>query len=628
MAVCLALCAPAAYAANPDDLDYALQLTRNPPIFHAGEPIEFLLTYSSRVAGKYRGQWTDQTLGRVTIHLTPPGGAEKLLFYDEGGFAPSMLVAMGNLDPSSPVTHQADLAVWYRFEKAGHYEVRATSRAISRIESAAHGGGLEPVALETNSVGFEVLPRDPAWEAQELAAALRDFDAGPPAHADAIHRLAMLDTPDAVRKLVSLYLDGDPNDASWIYPGFRDSAHPETIIPLLETALEDPRRTPDWTLVGQLAELQARQKFGPAPTAQQVQDFIAEANAKLVASLPLRSGAQRNVVQFQAWKLAEENPRFWNEAPPMLVELRQEVLASAKELPLDDVLTFVGRACSAKWLPKEQLLPLLRYLAPLNSQAYPLWCEEAPRECNDAILAAAAKPDSTVGANTILLLKESEHAELDEPLKARLAAVTLEDTVEARAAGALVLRAGSRNLRPAVKAALAQFAGKQGPDCEIQAYLVNYSFRFAPKDAAQYLGPALADKKSSCAWLAFLARQRYSDDLIPIARQALDSPNPNTAASGALFLGVHGPADFEDTLWRHLDAFREHWRDRAGVLRSALPGRPGPGEDAYLEQALVNALLHGANWKLTPAEQERLRAGCLMDDCRQVAVGEFSLYGF
>ena len=45
---------------------------------------------------------------------------------------------------------------------------------------------------------------------------------------------------------------------------------------------------------------------------------------------------------------------------------------------------------------------------------------------------------------------------------------------------------------------------------------------------------------------------------------------------------------------------------------------------AQLEQALVSALLRGANWKVTSGEQERLREGCLtrnaarsrMEKCR------------
>jgi hypothetical protein len=46
-----------------------------------------------------------------------------------------------------------------------------------------------------------------------------------------------------------------------------------------------------------------------------------------------------------------------------------------------------------------------------------------------------------------------------------------------------------------------------------------------------------------------------------------------------------------------------------------------------LEQALVSALVRGANWKLTLAEQERLQEGCLTEKCRDIADGKMS-FGF
>jgi hypothetical protein len=669
IAVCLALCALGARAANPDDLDLALRLTRDPPVFHAGEPIEFEISYSTRTEGKYRGTWTNPSpgLGVVTLHLSPTSGLVDLLSLREGPSAGSIFSGVWNLDPQHPVTQKADLSDWYRFEKGGHYELRVSSPQVSRIKSAEEGGGLESITLESNPVEFDVLPRDAAWETQELASALQDLDAGPAPRAHAIHRLVLMDTPDAIRKLVSLFLaEAAPLSdataafsqgyASEIYEGLGDSGHLELIVPLLEAALEDPQRRPASILVDLLAALQVRQELGTpgavpedaarkkeweadwAKRNKRFQDYMGQATGKLLASIRQRSGPQRGAALFQAWQLAERANGDPEEAPAVLVQLRQEVLASARELPLDDSMSFVTEVWNRKSMPREQLLPLLRYLAlsvgrapkeqraSLQFEVYPLWCEESPRECNDAILADAAKPDSPLLPNTILLLMESEHPELDAPLKERLAAAaTLKDYVETQKTGALVLRAGSRNLRPAVKEALVQLAEKRRADCEIQAYLLNYLIRFASKDAAQYLGAAFQDKESFCGWLGFLGHQRYSDDLISIAIEALDSPNPTTAASGALFLGAHGPADAEDVLWRHLDAFWDTWRDRASELESAMVGRTGPGAAAQLEQALVNALLHSANWKLTLAEQDRLRAGCLTDDCRKVAAGEMSL---
>ncbi len=659
------MCALGARAGNPDDLDLSLRLTGDPQVFHAGAPIGFEISYSTRTNGKYRATWTNPSpeLDVVTLHLNPTGGVVDLRSLRSGAFAGSILSGVGNLETLHPVTQKADLADWYRFEREGHYQLRVSSSQVSRIRSAEEGGGLEPITLESNAVEFDILPRDALWETLELASALQDLDAGPAAHAQALHRLVLLDTPGSIRNLVSLFLaSGDAaatsstGDASEIYRGLEESGRPESIIPSLEAALEDPQRHPGSNLVDLLASLQVRHELGPpravpedparrneweagqAKRNQAFQDYLARSTEKLLASLRLRAGPQRIAALYQAWWLAERHNSWAEEAPPVLLQLRQEVLASAGELPVNDLMGFVAAVWNRKSIPREQILPLLRNLAlsagrapkeqqtSLQLEVYPLWCKASPRECDDAILAEAAKPDSPLLPSTILLMKEAEHPELDVLLKERLAAAaTLKDSMGAEKTAALVLRAGGRNLRPAVQQALDQLAGNRSGDCEIRAYLLNYQMRFAPKDAARNLAAAFQDRESFCGWLDLLGRQRYSDDLIPIAFEALDSPNPATAASGALFLGAHGPADAEDVLWRHLDAFWDRWRDHAAELRLGMPGLSGPFAPAGLEQALMNALLHGATWKLTLAEQDRLVADCLSADCRKVAAGKVSL---
>ena len=648
------------WAANPDDLDLSLRLTRDPPVFHAGESLEFEISYSTRTEGKYRGTWTNPSadLEFVGLHLSPTSGLVDLRSLHEGAYGGSFLSSFGNLDPKDPMTQKADLTDWYRFEKGGHYEFRVSSpQVISRIKTAEEGGGLEPIALESNTIEFDVLPRDAAWETQELTAATQDLGGDAAVHAQAIRRLVLLDTPASIAKLVSLFLaeaapvgDATPTsspDNYLIYRGLEESGRPASIVPLLEAALEDPQRRPASNLlVNLLAGLQVRQELGPpeekepdwAKRDQRRQDYLKQDTAKLLASIRQRSGPQRSAALFQAWQLTERSNSRPEEASAALVQLRQEVLASAKELPLDDLISFVTQVWNQKSMPREQVLPLVRYLAlaagrpkeenyRLQFEAYPLWCEESPRECSEAILADAANPDSPLLSNTILLVTEAEHPELDASLKERLAEPgMLTDYMKAQKTGALVMRAGSRNLQPAVKEALAQLAG-HASNCDLQAYLLGYQLRFAPKDATQYLRAAFQDKERSCGWLRFLGQQRYSDDLIPIALEALDSPNPSTAASGALFLGAHGSADVEDVLWGHLDAFWEQWRNRAAELRSAMPGLSGAAAAAQLEQSLVNALVHSANWKLTLAEQDRLRSGCLTDNCQKVAAGEISLGG-
>jgi hypothetical protein len=118
---------------------------------------------------------------------------------------------------------------------------------------------------------------------------------------------------------------------------------------------------------------------------------------------------------------------------------------------------------------------------------------------------------------------------------------------------------------------------------------------------------------------------RYSDELLPIVTQTLNSPNPITVTRAALFLGEHGSPSSQDLLWQRLESLWAAWHDRASELQVApmnFSAGSNPGQQAaQLEQALASALAHAKNWKLSPAEIDRLRSGCLTDACREVADG-------
>jgi hypothetical protein len=118
---------------------------------------------------------------------------------------------------------------------------------------------------------------------------------------------------------------------------------------------------------------------------------------------------------------------------------------------------------------------------------------------------------------------------------------------------------------------------------------------------------------------------RYSDELLPVISKALNSPNTITVTQAALFLGEHGSPSWQDLLWQRLESLWTAWHDRASELQVApmnfSAGSNPVQQAAQLEQALASALAHAKNWKLSPAEIDRLRSGCLTDACREVADG-------
>src|SRR5882762_9118365 len=309
------LCALSVRAGNPDDIDFVLRLTKDTPVYHTGEVIEFEISYSGRSERKYRGSWTTPSpdLEVVTLHVTPSQGVFDRRRLRDSLFAGSILSGIGYLG-SQPVTMTADLAGWYRFDKPGYYTLAVTSPQVSGLKSAEEGGGEEPVTLESNTVEFDVLPPDGAWERQELWSiqnALENAaDAGEKERA--YHRLTVLDTPASVEKLVQLYLTTSDTSAEsyTFYRALRESSHVAVIVPLLEAALSDPMANPLSNLARLLASLQVVQEVGPPPPQpldpatrdewqkklqerDKVRDrYFARDNDLVLASLRRRSGPQ------------------------------------------------------------------------------------------------------------------------------------------------------------------------------------------------------------------------------------------------------------------------------------------------------------------------------------------------
>ena len=644
---------------NPEDIEFRVRLAKDTHAYHMGESIELEIIYSSQSEKKYQRNSTSSP-ENVNLRLTPSDGVvDPRLLRWEGGWAGSILGGMGYLG-SQPVAQQLDLCAWYRFYRPGHYSLIITSKEVSRLKNAEEGGGLENLTLESPPVEFDILPADPAWAAGELSnieQALKVAEA-PGESARALGRLALLDTPASVQKLLQLYFAQSDVAPEWLISSdLRESSQIDIIIPSLETALSDPTATIPSTLPGLLASLQTRKQLGmpvayPDNPAKQQEwtekskersevyaKYFARANALLIASIDRRIGRPRATAIYQTWSDAEFQNRTKPVPPEVLSKLRLNVLAVENDLDRAQQLQFVVLAWQT--MLHEQLLPMIRKLATdsnthgatyPNYDAFKLWCEGWPDDCNAAILSDVLGSGVKTEKNIILLMSEAEHPELDKMLEAQLHdPAMLLDSAHSQRIAALILRAGSHGVASSVDALLDQFSGKPGCAGEIRGYLLGYLFRLATEDAGKRLAAELQNKNGSCGYevLRTLGVARYSDDLIPIATKALDSPNLVSANAAALFLGEHGPASVENILWRRLEELWRAWHDRSPELQSSqLP--MGFGDDireqtAGLERALASALSHATNWKLSPARIERLLSECLTEPCRNIAAGKMFL---
>jgi hypothetical protein len=667
--ILVGLCAtPVVSGTNPPDIEFKIRFVGDKSFFNIGEPIEIEISYSTQSEKKYLGGWTSPSPGLegVTPTLAPTDGVLDLRSVrDYMGFAGSILSSTGFLG-SQPVTQRLDLGDWYRFQKPGHYAVTVQSSEVSRAKGGEEGGGRESLSLESNPLEFNIVA-DPAWSMSEVAEIERVLkNKEDPERYRALHRLILLDTPPSVRKLVQLYLskaDVTDNSGGVVYRGLRESSQIDVIIPLLEAALSDPMVEPREGMTDLLGGLQVRKELGVLPPRPQdpagqtewkdryeartkvFQEYLAKANARVVQSIERRTGPERAAAIYQAWFTAERQNASKPDGSEILSRLRSEVLSTALELGPGERVQVLYSMWPSE--PHGQLRPIVLSLAESRrkedsfylDEGYKFWCEGWPQECSRAILSDAIHPGTPTSKNAVFVMAESEHPELDEILNARLKDPgMIQDSWESQRAAAIILRAGSRKLRPAVDEFLDKYVAQPRYGCEIEGYLIGYLFRTAVGDATKRFLEETGGGEHPCAsqLLRTLDTVRYSDELIPLAAKALDSGDLGSAGMAATFLGFRGPATAEPALWQRLETLREKWRERAAELRGADTGSLDGGvreqaaqleraRTVQLEQALVSALVRGASWKLTPGEQERLHGGCLTEKCRDIADGKMSI---
>jgi hypothetical protein len=415
-----------ARAANPSDIDFVLRLAGNVSSYHMGEPIGFEISYTSSAERKYLTSQTNPIpeSGSVTVRIAPLEGTldPRALRPCWGGIGGSILSSGPIYLSSRPVTESADLTSWYRFQKPGHYTLTVTSRMVSRSKGVDEGGGQETLNLESNTVEFDIFPPDPGWEAQELQTILLDLDAAkyPGDRARGQYLLALLNTPDAARKLVGLYLSSsDSEKYSYVF-GLTQSSQLDVVIPLLETAMSNPEVSPSG-LPDLLAQLQVRKQLGipgavlDDPASQQksqneckerrklYDEYLTRENALVLSRI--QSGHQQPAAIYEAWHNVENqyarDGQYASsaQAPESLTQLRLALLNIAEELGPDQQTQFV--ISEWKILPHEQLLPTIRNLALAHRlDADKLWCEGWPRECSAAIVSDALNPDSQSTGNS------------------------------------------------------------------------------------------------------------------------------------------------------------------------------------------------------------------------------------
>jgi hypothetical protein len=253
-----AFCVPHAYAepaAQPDEFTqaHAIAAAKNPvgirfqlvfpegrAVFHRGEPISVMESFTSDRPGAYQLQiWNFPATNECRVD--PASGAavpdadspHRHVFFFHG-FAP----APQPLD-AKPVTLPIVLNRYYRFDRPGHYRLYAASHRVDPLP-VPRTSIWPRTTTASEIVDFEILPADPAWEQSRLDAIRKDLDSPDQGtRIAAAMSLRYLATDDAAQEMLSR-LKSAPENGDDFIEGLYEARDRDFMLDRLKNALADP----------------------------------------------------------------------------------------------------------------------------------------------------------------------------------------------------------------------------------------------------------------------------------------------------------------------------------------------------------------------------------------------------
>lgn len=209
----LLLCVYLANAQTPNDIQFELRCTRNPPIFHIGEKVELELAFSTTAPDKYlfvnsSSRDHNNFFNYEHYVISPSEGViDPQPHQNDGVFLISGSWLHGLPHPiSESITRHVDLNDWIRFLKPGHYVLTTVTSGFSLL-----GETISPdnrrLSIKSNQVEFDIIPADQAWAASELADIIGVLDSSAATleqKHDATRRLRYLNSEETATELATV----------------------------------------------------------------------------------------------------------------------------------------------------------------------------------------------------------------------------------------------------------------------------------------------------------------------------------------------------------------------------------------------------------------------------------------
>jgi hypothetical protein len=624
--------APQPVTAAPVTLTFRLADQRRQ--FRPGEVIPIELEFSSTTAKRFTvdGATYDRS-GRLTIdefvidRIDDVSDAMLDYFGSIGGYMGGGIRSMGVLG-ESPFTVKLELNEWFRFDKPGMYTLAVRSRRVIDESVTPHA----VVPVESNTVSFEILPRDATWEASQLETARRIVDAnGPPLGArPGCRKMRFLGTVAAAMEMIRRYgadpdqgcdfeymvgLFGAPNRAAVVRAmeaGLRAAGQPVTgsylrTLSTLSVYLQHPEFRPAQTreTKGRLvagAELSRRSDL--------IDAVLSVYGDMLAAAMPDKTDRARAITLAEAQALVQ---RQLSAGSPTS---RDQLAAAFLDLPVErqaSLLEYQWRTVAGP-----AMLPALRRLVdapPSNASSLPdlalrRLAQLAPDEARPRIVREIQNPRRGATLKTLGSLSDAELPDLDDALAANFEASNSE--IHA----ALVQRYATRKIAPRILASAGDKIGSMA--CSQQASILAYFLRVDEATGSMLLDRAMTSRATGCwTFLNQIAALRMTPVVQTRAIADLDNPDPDVVIAAIQTLGQHGSPAALEQLRMAFQRWHATWADRAAELEYSRAVERPNARQAMVEDAFRQALGAGQRWLMRADDLRELQSLCVTNNCRQ-----------
>jgi hypothetical protein len=638
------LLAPGVFSQQDTAASFTIRFADGINKFRVGEVIPIELAFSASVNETYQmGTATYDRSGRLgteQFHVSPQGRDPLHNYYEGGvfgGFVGGGLSSGPRYLTSEPQTMRKELNEWMALDMPGHYTLYVTSGRVSRLDD----GKPASVPLTSNTLTFDVVAADPAWQEHASNSAIAALD-GDFATAEekysATRTLRFMDSPQSIHELV-LQLAKPGGGSRWDFvAGLVGSSHQELVKQTLELELGSPETaiTPDYILTLALASFflshdapppypqtdkssqdawqkkmaERRKQFGD------LEDHLYEKTASLLAAK--QGGARAETIHTLVLRPAPESSK-----PQPLPGLSDFDVASAfrglapqQQL---DVLRFYWPRFDVPAMANalEDVLdtPILP-ISELRNFAFQRLTELNPKAAEPRILSEIQHPHLDggifpVSGESLSGLAATSLPALEDMLVTR---VEQQGSRTKELDAQLISRYATTPVLPRVKAI---YQAQRGDvSCKFDDGLLTYLLRTDPDYAiknVRHLNLCLPNTVRT------IAQMKRWPEVEPLVIADMNDPNLWSARQYAETLAKYGGPIAEQAIWQRLRAFHKQWADRESEL-TYRPNMPRDANDAMsFEFGVVEALGHAQGWLLSNDQITELESITLGNERESVA---------